>query len=111
MMGQISEQTANPVGLDGVDFVEYAGGKAAYFENLFKAWGFTEVGSIPGKNIKLFRQNDINFILNMEPGTFAATFAKSHGPSICSTGFRVKDAKHAFETAVARGGKPYKGSD
>lgn len=110
-MGQVSEATANPVGLDGVDFVEYAGKDAAYFEKLFKAWGFVEVGSVSGKNIKLFRQNDINFILNSENDTFAAQFANNHGPSICSTGFRVQNAQQAFETAVARGAKPFTGND
>ncbi len=110
-MGQVSENEANPVGLNGVDFVEYTGGDAAYYEKLFKAWGFIEVGSIPGKKIKLFRQNDINFILNFEPGTFAMDFAKAHGPSISSTGFRVKDAQFAFNTAVTRGGKAYQGSE
>jgi len=110
-MAQIDEKIANPIGLDGVEFVEYAGPDAAHFEKLFRSWGFIEVGQIPGKKIKLFRQNDINFILNTEPGTFSTTFAKSHGPSISSTGFRVKDAKYAFETAVARGAKAYKGSD
>ncbi len=110
-MSQVSESVSNPVGLNGVEFVEYSGPDAQYFETLFKKWGFKEIGSIPGKQIKLFRQNDINFILNTEPGTFAVNFAKSHGPSISSTGFRVKDAKFAFETAVARGGKPYVGND
>ena len=110
-MAQVDEKLANPLGLNGVEFVEYAGSDAAHFEKLFKSWGFTEIGQVEGKKIKLFRQNDINFILNTEPGTFSAHFAKSHGPSVSSTGFRVGDAKFAFETAVARGAKAYKGSD
>jgi len=110
-VAQINESTANPIGLDGVDFVEYTGPEAKYFETLFQKWGFKEVGSIPGKQIKLFCQNQIHFILNTEPGTFATQFMKAHGPSISSTGFRVMDAEKAFAETVARGAKPYKGSD
>lgn len=108
-MAQITEQ--NPIGLNGVDFIEYSGPDAHYFEQVFKRYAFKEVGQVHGKNIKLYRQGDINYILNCEPQTFATDFAKVHGNSICATGFRVVDAEHAFKTAVARGGRPYEGND
>jgi 4-hydroxyphenylpyruvate dioxygenase len=57
----------------------------------------------------LYRQNDINFLINHQAGSFAESFHKAHGPSICSAGFRVKDAQHAFKTAVERGAKPFRG--
>lgn len=100
----------NPVGLDGVDFIEYTGKDAKHFEDLFPRLGFKLIATHPTKKIKLYRQGDINFILNTEPGTFAMQFASLHGPSICSTGFRVEDAEAAFKTAVSRGGKAYEGT-
>jgi 4-hydroxyphenylpyruvate dioxygenase len=106
---KITEQ--NPIGLNGVDFIEYSGPDAAYFENTFKRYAFKQVGQVHGKNIKLFRQGDINYILNCEPQTFATDFAQAHGPSVCATGFRVLDAEHAFKTAIARGAKAYDGND
>lgn len=108
-MSKITDK--NPIGLDGVDFIEYSGPDAAYFENVFKRYAFKQVGQVHGKNIKLFRQGDINYILNCEPQTFATDFAKVHGQSICATGFRVEDADHAFKTAVARGARPYEGNE
>jgi len=110
-MAQVTKAVSNPLGLSGFDFIEYTGPDAKHFETLFTKWGFKEVGSIPGKKIKLYRQNSINFIINTEPGTFATMFAKSHGPSICSTGFVFEDASKAYEMAIARGAKPFKGSD
>lgn len=101
----------NPCGLHGVDFIEYAGTEAKHFETLFQKNGFIELGKVPNKNIRLFRQGDINFILNLEPNTFASSFVAAHGPSVCSTGFRVADANQAFQTAVARGAKPYDGNE
>lgn len=105
---KITEQ--NPIGLHGVDFIEYAGTDALYFENLFKKLGFVESGKIKNRDIKLFRQGDINFILNTESDTFAASFAKAHGPSVCATGFRVANASHAFDAAVKRGARPFDGN-
>ncbi|MFZ3231246.1 MAG: 4-hydroxyphenylpyruvate dioxygenase [Pseudobdellovibrio sp.] len=106
--GQITEQ--NPIGLNGVDFIEYAGTDASHFDKLFIKMGFTCLAEVPNKKIKLYRQGDINFILNSEPNTFASEFVKLHGPAVCSTGFRVGDANKAFEAAVKRGAKAYEGS-
>lgn len=104
------QTSQNPVGLDGVSFVEYSGPKAEFFETLFKKMGFKKISSVDGKNIQLWRQGNINFILNCEPKTFASEFSKAHGPCISSTGFQVFDAEKAFATAVERGAKPYTGS-
>lgn len=101
----------NPLGLRGVDFIEYSGADAHFFENVFRRYAFEEVGQVHGKNIKLFRQGDINFILNCEPQTFAMEFNKTHGPSVCSVGFRVENAEHAFSQAVARGARAYDGNE
>jgi len=101
----------NPIGLDGVDFIEYSGSDATHFQTLFSRMGFKKVSQAKGKNIELYRQGNINFILNMEPGTFATQFVKAHGPSICATAFVVTDADHAFRMAVERGAKPFTGAD
>lgn len=107
--GKVAEN--NPVGIVGVDFIEYTGSSAQFFESLFLRMGFKEISQIPGKQIRLFRQGKINFVLNTEPETFAAHFAQLHGPSICSTAFKVQDAQFAFKTAVSRGARPFQGTD
>lgn len=108
-MAQVTEQ--NPVGIDGVDFVEYSGPDADHLQKLFVRMGFKEVSKMSGANISLYRQGNINFILNLEPGSFASEFSKQHGPCISSTGFRVVDADYAFKIAVSRGARPYQGGD
>jgi 4-hydroxyphenylpyruvate dioxygenase len=96
----------NPLGLDGIEFVEYASPDPAALEQMFFKFGFQKIGQHKRKAVTLYRQSHINFIINNEPGTFAAKFAKQHGPSICATGFRVKSAQRAFELAVQRGATP-----
>lgn len=95
----------NPLALDGIEFVEYATPDPAALEQMFFKFGFQKIGQHKRKQVTLYRQNHINFIINNEPGTFAAKFAKQHGPSICATGFRAKSAQKAFELALARGGR------
>lgn len=95
----------NPLGLDGIEFVEFAGPDPKVLENLFYKMGFSKVGKHKRKAVTLYRQNQVNFIINEEKNTFAARFSKTHGPSICATGFRVKDAAQAHAMAVERGAR------
>jgi len=105
-VGDKSPNLDNPLGLDGIEFVEYASPDPAALEQMFFKFGFQKIGQHKRKAVTLYRQNHVNFIINNEPGTFAAKFAKQHGPSICATGFRVKSAQRAFDLAVQRGATP-----
>lgn len=102
---QSATKPENPIGLDGMEFVEYCSPRPAELEKLFLRFGFKKIGEHKRKKVTLYRQNRVNFIINEEPGTFAAQFAKEHGPSICATGFRVKDANKALQLTVQRGAR------
>lgn len=101
----------NPIGLMGVEFIEFSGPDAFYFEELFKKWSFRQIGTVHGRNIRLFRQGQINFILNCEPQTFAQDYAQIHGPSLTTVGFKVADGEKALQAAVARGAEAYEGNE
>jgi 4-hydroxyphenylpyruvate dioxygenase len=100
---------ANPMGTDGFEFVEYAHPEPQKLTALLEQMGFTAVARHRSKNVTLYRQGDINFVVNAEPGSFAQEFAALHGPCACAMAFRVVDAKKAFERAVALGAEPYTG--
>ncbi len=93
----------NPLGTDGFEFVEYAAPDPAALGALFERMGFVCVAKHRSKRVLLYRQGDVNFIVNAEPGSFAQSFARVHGPSICAMAFRVKDAAFAYSQAVAKG--------
>jgi 4-hydroxyphenylpyruvate dioxygenase len=97
---------ANPMGTDGIEFIEYAHPDPEKLEQLFKIMGFAPVARHRTKAVTLWRQGDINFIVNAEPDSFARRFAQAHGPCACAMAFRVVDAKQAFERALALGAKP-----
>lgn len=106
-MAQYAYNEQNPIGLNGVEFIEYTGPQPQFFEQLFVKWGFTQVAKSEAHQSSLHRQNRINFIVTEKIGSFANQFHKTHGPSICSTGFRVFDQQQAFKEAVARGARPF----
>jgi len=93
----------NPMGIDGFEFVEYAAPDGKMLHDLFKKLGFTAVAKHKSKNVTLYRQNGINFLVNEEPDSFAADFAAQHGPSACGFGVRVKDEKFAYDRALEKG--------
>ena len=93
----------NPLGTDGFEFIEYASPDPAEMKKLFEQLGFTAIAKHRSKNVTLYRQGEINFILNQEPGSFAAEFAAKHGPSACAMAIRVHDAAHAYRMTTERG--------
>ena len=105
--GQVS--VLNPMGTDGFEFVEFTGPDIAQLEATFASLGFVPVARHRSKTVTLWRQGDINFILNAEPDSFAQAFQKVHGPSACAMAFRVADAAAAYARAIALGAKPVAG--
>ena len=85
----------NPMGTDGFEFIEFAAPDPAALGRLFETMGFAAVARHRHKNVTLYRQGGINFIINAESDSFAQRFARLHGPSICAIAFRVQNAAHA----------------
>jgi 4-hydroxyphenylpyruvate dioxygenase len=96
----------NPMGLLGVEFVEFASPTPNLLEPLFEKMGFTLVARHRSKDVLLYRQGQINFIVNREPMSLAGYFAAEHGPSACGLAFRVRDAHKAYYRALELGAQP-----
>jgi 4-hydroxyphenylpyruvate dioxygenase len=96
----------NPMGLDGFEFVEFAAPDPSVLEQAFQLLGFTKVARHRSKDVTLWRQGDINFIINNEPRSTAWYFAREHGPCACGMAFRVKDAHTAYKHALEQGAEP-----
>lgn len=96
----------NPMGLIGFEFVEFASPRPDVLEPLFEQMGFSLVARHRSKDVLLYRQGQINFIVNREPKSEAAYFAAEHGASACGLAFRVRDAHQAYARALELGAKP-----
>ena len=66
----------NPMGTDGFEFIEYAAADPVAMGKMFERLGFTAVARHRRKKVTLYRQGEINFILNGEPDSFAQRFAR-----------------------------------
>ena len=102
---------ANPAGTDGFEFVEFAHPEPEKLARLFESMGYVEVARHRTKDISLYRQGQINYILNREPGAHAARFVEAHGPCAPAMAWRVVDAQQALARVLALGGTEYTGAD
>ena len=100
---------ANPMGTDGFEFIEYTAPDPQLLGALFEQMGFAAVARHRSKDVTLYRQGGVNFIVNREPDSFAQSFARVHGPSACAFAIRVKDAAKAWQRALSLGARPHHG--
>ncbi len=96
----------NPMGLDGFEFVEFASTERGVLEPVFEMMGFIQVARHRSKDVDLWRQGDINFIINYEKCSPAGYYAAEHGPSACGMAFRVRNAGEAYARALDLGAQP-----
>lgn len=94
---------SNPMGTDGFEFIEYAAPDPKALAAVFERMGFAAVAKHRHKDVALYQQGDVNFVINAEANSFAQSFARVHGPSICAIAFRVHDAARAYQRAIELG--------
>lgn len=89
--------------LSGLAFLEFAVDEASgtALGTLIGQMGFRRAGRHRSKDVTLYRQNDVNLILNADPNSFARTHFVEHGPSVCAIGLRTDDPIRALNRAIA----------
>jgi 4-hydroxyphenylpyruvate dioxygenase len=102
-MSTNTETWDNPMGTAGFEFIEYTAPDPIALGKVFETLGFKAIAKHRNKNVTLYRQGGINFLINAEPDSFAQRFARLHGPSICAIAFRVDDAAKAYQRAIELG--------
>ncbi len=98
----------NPMGIDGFEFVEFAApeGQGEAMHEYFRKMGFTAVMHHKSRPITLYRQGGVSFLLNEDPDSFAADFARKHGQSACGFAIRFrKPASEVYKAVLANGGE------
>ncbi len=107
--GPARNPTNNPMGTRGFEFVEYAAEDPSELARLFEQLGFQAVARHRAKDVTLYRQGGISFIVNGEPEGHARDFVRRHGPSVAAIAFRVADAAQALGRAAELGAEPFEG--
>ena len=95
------------MGTDGFEFVEFAHPDPAQLASLFEKMGFVAVARHRSKDVTLYRQGEVNYVLNAEPDSFAAEFAESAWPfGLLPWASASSTPRKAMRRAVALGAKP-----
>ena len=100
----------NPCGLDGFAFLEFSGPEKSALHKQFTDMGFRIKATHQNQDITLYKQGEIQFIVNASKDSQAEQHAKTHGAGACAMGFRVGNAKEAFDYAIKQGATPFQDS-
>lgn len=95
----------NSLNLEGISFIEFTDNSKARLNCIFESLGFNEIRTHKKKNISVFKQNQIVFLLNSDRDGYAKVFREAHGPSICSMGWYFEDASKAYKQAIQNGAR------
>ncbi len=93
------DEGPNPLGLDGIEFIEYATSKPQALGQVLERMGFRPVSRHRSREVLLYRQGDINVIVNAHSNGSALT----EQPVITAIALRVRDASASYRRALERG--------
>ena len=101
------QATQNPVGLQGIGFIQFTTHEPEYMDRVLKGFGFSKLMRHRDQAQFYYRQNDIHVLVSHGESGFERAFAEQHGSAICAMGWRVANAETAFKEAVKRGAVPF----
>jgi 4-hydroxyphenylpyruvate dioxygenase len=94
---------ANPLGLDGIEFIEYATTQPQALGQVLETMGFRPVARHRSREVLLYRQGDLNVVVNAHPIDARGASHGSETPSISAIALRVRDARAAYHYVLERG--------
>jgi 4-hydroxyphenylpyruvate dioxygenase len=94
---------SNPIGLAGIEYIEYATSKPQALGHVLETLGFKPVARHRSREVLLYRQGGMNIIVNAHPGVLRGMRAPDEAPRIAALALRVRDAQSAYERLLERG--------
>jgi 4-hydroxyphenylpyruvate dioxygenase len=89
-------EPSNPLGIDGIEFIEYATSQPQAFGALLQKMGFAAVARHRSREVMLYRQGTMNLIVNSHAASEAT-------PVLAAVALRVRDAGEAFRHSLDLG--------
>jgi len=93
----------NPLGVDGIEYIEFATSKPQAMGGALEQMGFRPIARHRSREVELYRQGDMNIIVNAQPADVPRTVEPSERPIISALAIRVRDADAAFRRALELG--------
>jgi 4-hydroxyphenylpyruvate dioxygenase len=96
-------EAPNPLGLAGIEFIEYATSKPQALGALLETMGFKPVARHRSREVVLYRQAGMNLLVNASPDDARGSASDGDKPAISALAFRVRDARKAHARCVELG--------
>ena len=102
MLDSFSDE-ANTIGLDGIEFIEYATAKPQQLGQVLEMMGFRPVARHRSREVLLYRQGGLNIVVNAHPPDAEGNGGLPETPTIAAVAVRVRDARAAYQYVMERG--------
>ena len=100
---ELIADATNPIGLDGIEFIEYATSKPQALGQVLETMGFRPVARHRSREVLLYRQGDMNVIVNAHIARLPRAVQPVDRPVIAAIALRVRDAAAAYRHVVDAG--------
>ncbi len=94
---------ANPLGMDGIEFVEFSTSRPQALGQVLETMGFRPVGRHRSREVLRYRQGAMNVIVDAHPGAAPRGAAPTDTPALSAIGLRVRDAASAYQRVLDLG--------
>ncbi len=95
--------SANPLGLAGIEFIEYATNRPQALGQVLEMMGFRPVARHRSREVLLYRQGAMNIIINAHVSDRPSSLQPTDKPVIAAIALRVRDAAAAYRHVLDRG--------
>jgi 4-hydroxyphenylpyruvate dioxygenase len=96
-------EPSNPLGLDGIEFIEFATSQPQALGTVLQRMGFMPVARHRSREVMLYRQGPMNLIVNAHPDALPGMSAPEATPELKAIALRVRDAGYAWRHAIDLG--------
>jgi 4-hydroxyphenylpyruvate dioxygenase len=96
-------ERANRLGIAGIEFIEYATSRPQALGQVLETIGFRPVARHRSREVTLYRQGDLNLVVNAHPDDARVGALVDGPPTISAVAFRVRDALMAHSRCLELG--------
>jgi 4-hydroxyphenylpyruvate dioxygenase len=96
-------EPSNPLGIDGIEFIEYATSQPLALGSLLEQMGFVATARHRSREVTLYRQGNMNVIVNADPPALPLSDVDVQSTVISAIALRVRDAGDAYRHAIEMG--------
>jgi 4-hydroxyphenylpyruvate dioxygenase len=100
---EVQVDAINPLGLNGIEFIEYATSRPQAVGQALEAMGFRPIARHRSREVLLYRQGTMNVVINAHASPGRDSLQLGETPVIGAVAFRVQDAAMAYARALDRG--------